>query len=96
MLYNKLKQMQERPGMFNCQSASDILTFVEGYAAAVGEHGLADKDLAHFDGFTGFVKKQYNDASGHANWAMLLQFHSANNQEAFSNFFKSFNQYIAG
>jgi hypothetical protein len=95
MLYNKFKQMQERPGMFPCQNVMDVLTYVEGYGAALAEHGMTDKDLAHFGGFTAFVKKLYNDGAGHANWAMILQFHSANQQESLQNFFKAMNQYIS-
>jgi hypothetical protein len=88
MLYTKLKQMQEKPGMFPCENAGDILTYIEGYNGALIEHNLKDVDSGHFAKFNDFVKNHYNIASTHANWAMMITYHSANGQDSYKQFFE--------
>jgi hypothetical protein len=80
--------MQEKPGAFPCENASAILTYVEGYAGALIEHNIKDGDMEHFSKFNDFVKKHYDIVSTHANWAMMITYHSANGQDSVKQFFE--------
>ena len=47
------------------------------------------------DGFTEYIAQKYNIHSDH-NWASIIQFFSANEQEAFESFIHHFEEYSEG
>lgn len=94
MLYNKLDTMQERPGMFSCETVKDILTFIEGYGSAVHELNLEDKDLEHFSSFNSFVKNKYSiNESSAPNWAKIIDYNTVDTRDSFNVFFELLNEY---
>ena len=95
MLYNKLKKMRERQGVFSCQNVEDLLTFIEGYGSALSENNISDKDFNSFKNFNEFVKNCYSIESTHANWSMMIKFNSSNDEESMRNFFLILDQYYS-
>lgn len=82
--------MQERPGLYPCESVNDIFIFVQGYAENATEN---DKDFEDFKGFQRFVLNKYNNNATHPNWCSLINFYSANQQDSFKNFFELLKEY---
>jgi hypothetical protein len=95
MLYNILKKMQERPGLFTCESVDDILIFIEGYSQALWEFNIIDGECKYFaENFTNYVKRFHKMKAHHPNWATIIRFYSATEHESFINFFNLFNKFI--
>lgn len=59
MLYKHLRQMQERPGIYNCEGVEDISKFIFGYSTAIFDNSISDNDCLHFEGFQDFVNNHY-------------------------------------
>ena len=44
MLYEILKKMEKRPGMFPCENIEAIFTYIHGYSDALFVHNIKDSD----------------------------------------------------
>jgi hypothetical protein len=91
-LYQHFMQMEQRPGLYPCESVEDVFKFVYGYSCAVDEQNV-DDDLRHFSNFTSFVQEYFYFPSTHGNWATIIKYHTATNQESIQIFFKIFHEY---
>ncbi len=95
MLYSILKKMEERPGLYGCESVDDILIYLEGYSQALWEFKIVDEEYQFFvENFTNYVKKYHRIKIHHPNWATLIRFYSVNQHESLTNFFRIFNEFI--
>jgi hypothetical protein len=96
MLYRKLIQIEERPGLFSCETVEALFSFIQGYGYALEAIGHQDPDFIKFDAFGKFVKRHYKLQGLKANWALVIRVNSASQQEALANFFILLEQFKSG
>jgi hypothetical protein len=93
-LYQVLRELQVRPGMFLGQcSITRLRSFLDGYRSARVDLGLqATSQENEFSKFQAWVQEKYQVTSSHG-WDSIILSNSADEQEALQLFFSLLQQF---
>lgn len=84
--------IKENPKDFIDQkSFKSFGNFLHGYSYCHYENNIHDSD--HWNGFQEYIEDKYNSHTTHG-WFDLIDFYSDNDEEAFDNFFKIFEDFL--
>jgi hypothetical protein len=93
-LYQVLRELQVRPGMFLGQcSITRLRSFLDGYRSARADLGLQETAQENeFSRFQAWVQEKYQVTSSHG-WDSIILLNSADEPEALQLFFTLFQQF---
>ncbi len=96
-LYDLLQRIKQRPGMYLGKSSITRLSMLlMGYSLARREVGLPiTKQEKEFGGFQEWIQEKFKITSSHG-WDSIILFYSADEREAFENFFQLFEKFLNG
>ncbi|MDJ0733197.1 MAG: hypothetical protein QNJ47_03775 [Nostocaceae cyanobacterium] len=96
-LYEMLKRIQQRPGMFlGKPSITRLKSFLDGYIASRQDLSLATtQEEIEFDKFQTWVQERFQIESSHG-WDSIILFYSADEKDALNNFFELLEKFRHG
>ncbi|MGG6270595.1 hypothetical protein ACQ4M3_38405 [Leptolyngbya sp. AN03gr2] len=93
-LYQVLRDIQTRPGMFlGNQSITRLRAFLDGYSSARADLGLpTTQQEKAFNGFQAWIQAHFKITATQG-WDRIILAHSTNEQDALDRFFELFAQF---
>jgi hypothetical protein len=96
-LYEMLKRIQKRPGMFLGQcSITRLRAYLDGYMGSRTDLGLPPtQQELEFNQFQDWIQTRFKINSSHG-WDSIILFYSEDEKDALNNFFELFEQFCNG
>jgi hypothetical protein len=96
-LYEMLKRIKQRPGIFLGQSSIIRLrAYLDGYMGSRADLGLPPtKQELEFNQFQDWIQTRFKINSSHG-WDSIILFYSVDEKDALNNFFELFEQFCNG
>ena len=94
-LYDLLKEIKKRPGMFlGHVSIKNFYMFLQGYYFARRDLQIPNtKQELEFNGFQDWIQEKYDTTTCHS-WASIILLNSEDDRTAFWKFFDLLNEYL--
>jgi hypothetical protein len=90
-----LKSVKKRPEIYIGEKSLSLLyIFIQGFLHAFYTMNNTNNYVGFYSGFQDWIQKRY-DISSSQSWCRIIRFFSSNEADAFDNFYRLLDEYLA-